>query len=138
MHSAQQMYDIVANIEAYPEFLQWCHQAKILQQENNVVIAKVDIHFKGIEQSFTTKNTNDDGVSIEMGLHDTTDAFESLMGGWYFVPIDMDDKKACKVVFDLDFTMRNKIASTVFKTVFSQIVNSQVDGFVKRAQQLYG
>ncbi len=138
LHSAQQMYDIVADIEAYPEFLQWCYQAKILQQENNTVIAKVDIRFKGIDQSFTTKNTNNDGASIEMGLHGDLDTLQHLSGGWYFTPIEMDGKQACKVAFDLDFTMRNKIASTIFKTVFSQIVNSQVDGFVRRAQQLYG
>ena len=102
MHSAQQMYDIVADIETYPEFLQWCHQATVLQQDNDIVVAKVDIKFKGIDQSFTTKNINKEGISIEMGLHDDADTFEYLSGGWYFTPIEVEGKQACKVAFDLD------------------------------------
>lgn len=137
MFSPKQMYTIVADIEAYPHFLQWCSQTRIIQSEGEGVIATVDIDFKGIKQSFTTKNVNIENSSIEMELYND-DSFEHLNGGWQFQPIEMEDKMACKVVFTLDFSMKNKIASTIFKTVFTQIINSQVDGFVKRAEDLYG
>lgn len=137
MHSAQQMYDIVTDIESYPEFLQWCDDAQILESSNEAVIAKVSICYKGINQSFTTRNVNTHGKSIEMALSDTSETFKSLEGGWYFLPIVHDGEDACKVEFELNFEMNNQIAATIFKTVFSQIVNSQVDGFVKRAQQKY-
>ena len=137
MYSAQQMYDIVVDIESYPEFLQWCDDAQILESTNDTVVAKVSICYKGINQSFTTRNLNVHGKSIEMGLNDTNKTFQSLDGGWRFVSIDNDGGNACKVEFELNFVMNNQIAATIFKTVFSQIVNSQVDGFVKRAQQQY-
>ena len=137
LFSAQQMFDIVADIEAYPRFLKWCKSTQILDKTGNEVVARVDIHYKGIQQSFTTKNTNIAPESIEMGLHDNQNAFEHMQGGWQFLSLEMDDKEACKVEFHLDFSMKNKIASTIFKTVFQQIINSQVDGFVKRAEELY-
>ena len=137
LFSTQQMFDIVADIEAYPVFLNWCKGAKVLEQIEDEVVARVDIDYKGIRQSFTTKNTNMAAQEIRMALHDNHDGFEHLQGGWKFEPIDMDGKPACKVEFNLDFSMKNKIAATVFKTVFQQIINSQVDGFVKRAEELY-
>lgn len=137
MFSPQQMFDIVADIEAYPEFLQWCRNTQLIEQSGDEVVATVEIDYKGIKQSFTTKNVNTQPSSIAMGLHEDDGSFEHLGGGWSFSPIDMDGKQACKVEFNLDFSMRNKIASTIFKTVFKQIISSQVDGFIKRAEALY-
>jgi len=138
MYSAKQMFDIVADIESYPKFLQWCSGARVLQQDVNQVTASVDIKYKGIQQSFCTQNSNVDAVSIHMILAEDESSFDSLEGCWTFSQIDADQGEACKVEFNLDFSMKNKIAATVFKTVFSQILNSQVDGFIQRAQDLYG
>ncbi len=135
--SAQQMFDIVANIEAYPRFLKWCASSQILEHAGAEVVARVDIDYKSIRQSFITKNINSAPELIEMGLHENQGAFEHLQGSWKFLSLEMADQPACKVEFNLDFSMKNKIASTIFKTVFQQIINSQVDGFVKRAEELY-
>lgn len=131
------MYDIVADIEVYPRFLNWCRDAKIVEQVDNGVVAKIDIDYKGIKQSFTTKNVNENAKSIIMSLHGDQGSFEHLGGGWNFLSIDMEGQQACKVEFNLDFSMNNKITATIFKTFFQKIVHSQVDGFIKRAEELY-
>jgi len=135
--SAKQMYDLVIDIPAYPEFLQWCNGSEILSQSDDEVVARVDINYKGIKQSFTTSNKNSEAASIDMQLHDTSDSFDYFSGCWSFTDLSQGDVSGSKVEFKLDFTTKSKILSGVFKSVFSQIVNSQVEGFVKRAGQLY-
>jgi len=139
MQTPEQMFEIVADIEAYPEFLNWCSNARILEKlGEEEIVAVVDIAYKGIEQSFSTRNRNVYADSIQMELSGDHSSIDFLQGNWTFIPIQMDQSSGCKVEFNLEFSMKNKIASTIFKTVFSQIINSQVDGFVQRANELYG
>jgi len=135
--SAKQMYDLVTDIPSYPEFLQWCNGSEVLSQSHEEVVARVDINYKGIKQSFTTCNKNMDAESIDMQLHDSSGPFEHFAGCWLFTDLSQGDISGSKVEFKLDFTTQSKVLSGVFKSVFTQIVNSQVEGFVKRAEQLY-
>ena len=142
-YSAQQMYDIVADIDAYPDFLQWCSGSHVLEKNIvneadsvEVVIARVDIHYKGIQQSFTTKNKNTSPSSISMNLYDRSGPFDKLNGKWVFTNLD-GDQKASKIEFHLDFSVTSKLLTKIFEKVFYQIANLQVEGFVKRAEKLY-
>jgi len=136
-YSAKQMFDLVVDIPAYPEFLQWCNGSEVLSKSDDEVVARVDINYKGIQQSFTTSNKNSEAESIDMQLYDTSGPFEYFAGCWSFTDLSQGDVTGSKVEFKLDFTTQSKVLSGVFKSVFSQIVNSQVEGFVKRAEQLY-
>lgn len=139
MQTPEQMFGIVADIEAYPQFLNWCSGARILENPSEQeIVAVVDIAYKGIEQSFSTRNHNKFADSIQMELAGDHSSIDFLQGNWAFTPIQMEQSSGCKVEFNLEFSMKNKIASTIFKTVFSQIINTQVDGFVQRANELYG
>lgn len=132
-HSARQMYDLVVDIESYPEFLNWCSGARILERSDNQVVASIDISFKGLHRSFTTRNYMDGGRSLRIELVDGP--FRTLNGIWRF--IELDDRW-CKIELDLEFDFSTAFLSRLVGPVFSQIANRQLDAFQRRAGQVYG
>ena len=69
-YSAQEMFDLVADIPAYPRFLPWCGGARILSRENDAVIASIDIAYSGVHKTFTTRNLLQNGKMMEIRLLD--------------------------------------------------------------------
>ena len=127
------MYRLVADIPRYPEFLRWCRDARIDSAENDIVIASITISFKGLDKTFTTRNTMHPEEGIDMQL--VQGPFSQLEGRWRFTPLAED---ASKIELDLCFAFRNAAVSRLVGPVFSYIANGQVDAFHRRARQLYG
>lgn len=133
-YSSQEMYQLVADVESYPSFLPWCGGASIRPgQEPREVLAEVKIQFKGIGQSFTTRNLNTPPERIDMRLHEGP--FKKLEGHWTFQPLG---DVACKVAFRLDYQFSSSLLERLIGPVFEHITGSFVDAFVKRAESLYG
>ncbi len=132
-YTAQEMFNVVTDVPHYDEFLPWCGGARILQREGDEVIAQVDIAFKAVRQSFTTKNIYDEGKQITMRLE--KGPFSSLSGVWQFIELD---EHASKILFDLEFDFSNRLAGAVIGPVFSIIANGMVDAFHQRAVEMYG
>lgn len=130
--SAQQMFAIVDDIEAYPEFLPWCSGSRILKREGDIVEAEIQISKAGFHKSFATRNRNDKGGKIFLTLLEGP--FSSLEGVWDFMPLRED---ASKISLDLEFEMHGKFASLAFGAVFSQICNTMVSSFIDRAKKIY-
>jgi ribosome-associated toxin RatA of RatAB toxin-antitoxin module len=130
--SAQQMFDLVNDIEAYPQFLPWCSGSRIIKREANIVEAELSISKGGFKKSFSTRNNIDLGGKITVSLLDGP--FSYLEGVWNFMPLRED---ASKISLDLEFEMSNKFASLAFGTVFHQICNTMVSAFTNRAKQVY-
>ena len=133
-YSPQEMYDLVTDVAAYPQFLPWCGGASVQAEDADTVRASVTIDFKGIRQSFTTLNTHVPGEEVRMRLVDGP--FSALHGRWVFNPLA--DGKACKVEFVLDYKFSNFLVEKVIGPVFNHIASSFVDAFVQRAKQVYG
>jgi ribosome-associated toxin RatA of RatAB toxin-antitoxin module len=131
--SAQQMFDLVNDIEAYPEFLPWCSGSRIIKREGNIVEAEVMISKGGFKKSFSTRNLNEEGKKITVALLEGP--FSSLEGVWEFMPLRED---ASKISLDLEFEMSGKLASLAFGAVFNQICNTMVSSFTARAKEVYG
>ena len=131
--SAIQMYDLVADIPAYKDFLPWCSGARITSSSADVVVAAIDISYRGIQNSFTTRNDMVYGTSIQMSLVDGP--FTSLQGIWQF---DELEEQACKITLDLCFSVKNGVLAKLIGQVFSEIAGGQVKAFHQRAQVLYG
>lgn len=129
--SAQNMYDLVHNVDAYPQFLPWCGGSTVQTKGDNVEQASVEIAFKSVKQSFTTLNRLEPGQAIHMSLIDGP--FKSLKGEWAFKPLAED---ACKVTFELDYEFSSKVLEQLVGPVFHSIANSFVDSFIKRAESL--
>lgn len=131
--SATQMFDLVADMESYPEFLPGCSAAEVVSREDNQFCGRMEVGRLGIRQVFTTCNRCTPGQRMELDLVDGP--FRKLHGAWTFLPLRED---ACKVELELDFEFSGKLIDKAFGAVFSQIANSLVDAFCARAEEVYG
>ncbi len=133
-YSPQQMFDLVNDVEHYPEFLQWCESTEVLEDKPDEMLARLHLAFGGLKKSFTTRNRLQPGKMIEIRLVDGP--FHHLEGFWRFNPLA--DGGACKVVLDMEFDFSTPLVKFAFGPVFTQIANSLVDSFTKRARDVYG
>jgi len=126
------MFDLVAAVDKYPEFMPWCGGAAILSQDAQGMVATVTISFAGLKQRFTTRNTHDYPHRIDLKLVDGP--FSSLEGHWQFQPLAED---ACKVLFTLEYDFSSRALATLVGPVFNRIATSFIDSFTKRAESCY-
>ena len=131
MHSVQTMFDLVADISRYPEFLPGCSGAEVLETTDAGVVARLDLSKAGVKQSFVTRNTNIAPSSIFFALEDGP--FDSLVGEWRFEALN---EEACRVSLDLTFQLRSGLLKMAASRLFESVANDMVDAIVKRANQL--
>ncbi|HGX91808.1 MAG TPA: type II toxin-antitoxin system RatA family toxin [Candidatus Tenderia sp.] len=132
-YSAEEMFALVDDINAYQEFLPWCSNSEVLSREGDEVRGRLSLSKSGIEKSFTTCNRAQKNKMIEMRLEEGP--FHHLEGFWRFNALAED---ACKISLDLEFEFSNKLLGLTFGPVFNQIASTLVDAFCKRAADVYG
>lgn len=126
------MYQLVNQVNQYPQFLNWCSDASILKQSDDKIIASVKIN-KGIfNQIFTTINTLTPHQKIDMQLKEGP--FKHLSGAWIFTKLS---SSACKIELNLEFSFSSKLVDITISPIFTSIANSQLDAFIARAKQVY-
>lgn len=130
---AQKMFKLVADIDAYPQFLPWCQSSRILSRDDTVVKAELEITRGGFHKHFSTENVNNEPDEIKMTLLDGP--FKSLQGCWRFIALN---NSASKISLRLEFELAGGLAAMAFGRVFNQICETMVDAFHKRAITLYG
>ncbi|WP_445397323.1 SRPBCC family protein [Zobellella sp. An-6] len=133
MFSAQQMYELVNDVDSYPQFLPGCVASRVLSESDNTLTAALDVAKAGIRKTFTTRNLLKPNQRIEMELVDGP--FKSLSGGWTFTPLDVD---ACKVELKLHFEFTSRLVELAFGGVFKELTNAMVHAFSERAREVYG
>lgn len=131
--SAQQMFSLVNDIEAYPQFMRGCSAAKILQRGDNWVEAELELQRSGFKQSFVTRNTLDEPHSMTMEL--IKGPFKKFHGKWEFQALS---EQACKVRFVLELAFANPLMGMMLNSVFEQVATEQLQSICERAQQIYG
>ena len=132
-HSAQEMFDLVDAVENYPEFLPWCSQTRVDFRDEMKTVATLHISYLSVKSHFTTDN--DKIAPTMMKLHLVDGPFRRLEGVWNFKPLTAT---ACKIEFQLAYEFSSKMFEKVIGPVFSQIANTFVEAFVKRADEIYG
>jgi len=133
MYSAAEMYNLVNDIESYPQFLPWCRSAHVAPCGEDALRATIEMAKGGVHKTFTTSNRMQKYKMIDIRLLEGP--FQRLEGYWRFEPLRAD---ACKVSLDMEFEFSNALVRKVVEPVFKQIANSLVDAFCKRAVDLYG
>ena len=133
LHSASQMFDLVADVEKYPQFMPWCGGATVSAHDAHGMQASITISFAGIKQTFTTRNKHQYPSCIELELVDGP--FSALTGKWEFISLSQD---ACKVLFTLNYQFSNRTLETLVGPIFNRIATSFIDSFTQRAQVCYG
>lgn len=131
--SAERMYELVSDIEAYPDFLPWCAAARIRSQDAGKTIASLRIDFRGFQQEFTTENASSNATHINIKL--VSGPFRALQGGWIFQSLSAD---ACKITLSLDYDFSSRLIAGVLGPVFHHIADTMVEAFVTRARDLWG
>jgi ribosome-associated toxin RatA of RatAB toxin-antitoxin module len=130
-YSAIDLYSIVNDVKSYPDFLPWCRETKVLYEDDNNMEASVYINKGPLKQWFTTKNNLIDGSQIDMSLVDGP--FQRLTGSWYFTRLE---ENASRIELHLDFEFNSVVASSLVTPIFSQIANTMVGSFCKRAEEI--
>jgi ribosome-associated toxin RatA of RatAB toxin-antitoxin module len=133
MYSAEQMYQLINDVLAYPSFLPDCSDSKIISQTENSVTAALLVSKGGLRKWFTTQNTLISNEEVQLTLVDGP--FKKLKGSWKFTPLSED---ACKVSLELDYEFANKMFDIAFGRVFNHLTNNMVQAFTQRAKEVYG
>lgn len=131
MHPAARMSELVNDVDRYREFLPWCGGSRVLSRDDAGYTASVDIAFKGLSRTFTTRNVTKEAGRTDMTLVDGP--FSELQGAWTFQPLSAE---ASKISLSLEFGFANRVVEAVVGPVFKLIADSMVDSFVKRADEL--
>ena len=132
-YAASAMYALVADVQQYPEFLPWCRGARVLEPGEQAVEARLEIGRGPLRKTFTTRNvmTRDSRIDIEL----VDGPFKHLQGCWQFVALD---GAGCRIVLDLEFELSNAVLRRTLGPLFSEMADTMVDAFCRRARQLYG
>lgn len=131
--SAKQMFHLVDDVSAYPQFLPWCVGAEELSRSSEQLDARIRVSKGPFQNSFSTRNTLQPHEKISMELLDGP--FRYLKGCWTFQSLRED---ACKITLNLDFEFSSKTADIAFGRLFGDIMVSMIDAFTKQANQQCG
>lgn len=130
--SAEQMFALVNDIEAYPQYMEGCRHAKILERGDGWLTASLDLAKSGIHNRFTTRNTLQPPERITMEL--VNGPFKVLHGSWHFQTLE---EAACKVTFRLEYQFSNILMGLAAGRLLDSLASDQVHAVCARAKALY-
>ena len=133
LHPAMEMFRLVQDVPAYPDFLPWCLRSEVHEQTPEQQLASLVVRVGGITQTFTTRNRFVPGERLTLSLVDGP--FRQLSGEWLFEPLGADGSKITLV---LSFDFSSRVLSSAFRSGFTLIADRMVHEFSKRADQVYG
>ena len=136
-YAPAQLFDLVADVAKYPQFLPWCVAARIRSQQDNELIADLTIGFGPFRESFTSRvslTPCDAAGFCAIKSEYENGPFKYLHNRWKFTP----DGQNCVVDFYVDFEFRNFILQKAIGAVFTEAVRVMVNAFLKRARTVYG
>ena len=132
-YSPEQLYDLVADIERYPEFLPWCLAARIRKREGRTIHADLMIGFRMVRERFTSKVDLDPPRRIDVAYAEGP--FKYLDNHWIFQPTA---DGGTELDFFVDFEFRNRVLQKLIEVLFHEAVRRMVAAFEARARALYG
>ena len=135
----EQLFDLVAQVERYPEFLPWCLAARIRRRDGDAMTAGLVIGFRMIRERFTSNVRLDRPRRIDVSYSDGP--FRHLNNHWLFIPAPPGPELpsgGTLIDFYVDFEFRSKLLQSLIGLLFTEAVRRMVAAFEGRARQLYG
>jgi coenzyme Q-binding protein COQ10 len=132
-YTAEQLFNLVADVERYPEFLPWCVGARIRERKDNILVADLLIGFKMVRERFTSRVTLDRPGRIDVAYSEGP--FKYLNNHWIFLP---QADGGCLIDFFVDFEFHSRMLQKIIAVLFNEAVKRMVSAFEKRARDLYG
>jgi len=124
------LFELINDIESYPQFLPWCTHARIVSRTPQEIVATVGVRQGPLHGEFTTRNTLEADRGIHMQL--VSGPFRTLEGQWQLSPVE----GGCRVDLSMRFAFRSSLTGLLFEAKFAETVGSLVDAFVARARGL--
>jgi len=131
-YTPEQLFDMVADVRRYPEFLPWCVAARVISQTEGGLVADLTIGFKMFRESFRSEVTLERPQHVHVRY--LNGPFRYLNNHWRFAP----HPQGTEVSFFVYFEFRSRLLQAVIGTVFNEAVRLMVRAFERRAMQLYG
>ena len=128
-----QLYDLVLDIERYPEFLPWCLGARIKTRREDLIVADLIIGFKMFRERFSSRVVPDRG-GRRIDVTYAEGPFKYLENHWVFE----EHPEGCLIDFYVDFEFRSKLLQKVIEALFHEAVRRMVAAFETRARALHG
>lgn len=132
-YTAEQMYELVNDVEDYPRFIPGCRSARVLRREAHALEAALEWRKGPLHVGITTANVMEPGRRIEIRL--VSGPFRRLQGVWRFEPLP---DSGCRVSFVFGFESNRGLMTALVNRAFAEIANSLVDVFSERARVRYG
>jgi ribosome-associated toxin RatA of RatAB toxin-antitoxin module len=131
--SPEQMFDLVIDVERYPEFLPWVAGARLHEKSDRDLSASLEMQRGGVGERFTTRNEFERPAWMTMKL--VQGPFRLLEGRWAFTPIGT---AGTKIELEMHFEFASRMAEVLFGKSFEQSCNSLIDAFIARARRIHG
>jgi coenzyme Q-binding protein COQ10 len=132
-YTREQLFDLVSDIERYPEFLPWCVGARIRERNGNEILGDLLIGYKMVRERFTSRVVLSWPDRIDVSYSEGP--FKYLNNHWLFLP---QSDGQCLIDFYVDFEFRSKMLQKIMEMFFNEAVKRMVGAFETRAHQLYG
>lgn len=132
-YSPDQMFDLVVDVEKYPEFLPWCMSCDIIQETDTDIFANLIIGYKVFREWIKCRVTHQRPNSIRVEY--INGPLKYLSNTWDFMDAPND---GCVVDFYVDFEFKNPLFQKLMGVFFNEIVKRMVKAFEDRAEELYG
>lgn len=132
-YSAEQLFDLVAAVDRYPEFLPWCRETRITRRDGDVFHADMIIGFKAVRQRFSSRVETARPHGIDVAP--TRGPFRRLANRWRFTDLPGG---GCQVDFHVDFEFRSRLLRGLIGALFHEAARRMVAAFEGRARTLYG
>jgi coenzyme Q-binding protein COQ10 len=132
-YTPEQLFDLVAQIERYPEFLPWCVAARIRSREGNTVVADLVIGFKMVRERYTSRVVLDRPRRIDVAYLEGP--LKHMNNHWQFTP---HPSGGTEIDFFVDFEFHSKMLQALIGALFHEALRRLVGAFEARAKQLYG
>ncbi|MFC7050735.1 type II toxin-antitoxin system RatA family toxin [Emcibacter nanhaiensis] len=131
-YRAEQMYDLVADVGSYQDFLPWCQGVRVYNRNDKDFYADLIIGFKMFRERFTSQvHLEDDSIEVKY----IKGPLKYLVNRWEFTA---RDDGGCHIDFLVDFEFKNRLFEKMVGALFSEAVSHMIQAFEKRAHELYG
>ncbi len=131
-YAPEQMFDLVADVGRYSEFLPWCAASRVRTRTQTELLADLTIGFGPFRESFTSRVALDAPHSCHVAYENGP--FRYLNNNWGFTAV----QQGCRIEFFVDFEFRSRLLQSAIGVVFNQAVQRMVNAFLKRARDVYG
>jgi coenzyme Q-binding protein COQ10 len=132
-YSTEQFFELVADVEKYPEFMPWILSCHIVMRQGDMVWVDMVAGIGGLQQGFSSRAVLCPPHSIDITSNDGP--FDSFHQRWQF---GADEQGRTVVAYSYDFSLRSHILALISAALLDQAVRTAVDAFERRARQVYG